>query len=103
MRGHRTRDLNELMQAKNKVRLKKNVLTNKKDFRKMFNEFMAPRPTDSLRAKTITHNNSSDIGLVAADPLKASHHTLLKKPLQTIGADELTPVKNNTSKRLKEM
>lgn len=44
--GHRTRDFKELSEAKNRLKLKKSVFANKKQFRDLFNDFMAPRPTD---------------------------------------------------------
>lgn len=49
--GHRTRDQEERLMAKNRVKLAMNVFSNKKQFRAMFNDFMAPRFTDDLPTK----------------------------------------------------
>lgn len=46
--GHRIRDLEEQLIAKNRVKLRQNVFSTKRQFRDMFNDFMAPRPTDTL-------------------------------------------------------
>ena len=80
MRGHRSRDVNELVEAKNRVKLKKNVFSNKKDFRDMFNDFMAPRPSDTIRAQTIMANQDLSPSMTM-NASHASSHTLLRKPL----------------------
>lgn len=41
--GHLTRDIDELSLAKNRIKLKKSVFNTKKEFREIFNDFMAPR------------------------------------------------------------
>ena len=46
MHGHRSRDVEEIREAKHRVSLKKSVFSTKKEFRKIFNDFMAPRSTD---------------------------------------------------------
>ena len=46
MHGHKSRDADEIREAKNRVRLKKSIFSTKKQFRQIFNDFMAPRLTD---------------------------------------------------------
>lgn len=41
--GHLSRDIDELSLAKNRIKLKKSVFNTKKEFREIFNDFMAPR------------------------------------------------------------
>ena len=46
MHGHQSRDAEEIREAKHRVQLKKSVFSTKKQFRQIFNDFMAPRMTD---------------------------------------------------------
>ena len=46
MLGHLDRNVNEMRATKNRVKLSKSVFNNKKEFRSIFNDFMAPRKTD---------------------------------------------------------
>ena len=46
MLGHLDRNVNEMRETKNRVKLSKSVFNNKKEFRSIFNDFMAPRKTD---------------------------------------------------------
>ena len=47
-RGYR--DLDQIREAKNRVKLNKSVFSNKKQFREIFNDFMAPRQNDTSKA-----------------------------------------------------
>ena len=47
-RGYR--DLEQIREAKNRVKLNKSVFSNKKQFREIFNDFMAPRQNDTSKA-----------------------------------------------------
>ena len=47
-RGYR--DVEQIREAKNRVKLNKSVFSNKKQFREIFNDFMAPRQNDTSKA-----------------------------------------------------
>ena len=47
-RGYR--DLEQIREAKNRVKLNKSVFSNKKQFREIFNDFMAPRQNETSKA-----------------------------------------------------
>ena len=44
--GHKNREIEKIREAKNRVKLKKSVFSTKKEFKSIFNDFMAPRHTD---------------------------------------------------------
>ena len=48
MLGHLDRNEHEMRETKNRVKLSKSVFSNKKQFKSLFNEFMAPRLTDGF-------------------------------------------------------
>ena len=59
MHGHRSRDVEEIREAKHRVSLKKSVFSTKKEFRKIFNDFMAPRSTDEQQSQKLLRRQAS--------------------------------------------
>ena len=70
--GHLSRDIDELSLAKNRIKLKKSVFNTKKEFREIFNDFMAPRQHEreygSGSALTLHKNaiNSKNVDLMSS-------------------------------------
>ena len=72
MVGHLDRNVNEMRETKNRVKLSKSVFNNKKEFRSIFNDFMAPRKTDRFATEkskefcmtnlSFRKNTNDDIG-----------------------------------------
>ena len=56
--GHKNREIEEIREAKNRVKLKKSVFSTKKEFKSIFNDFMAPRHTDLNKKKTLLMEQS---------------------------------------------
>ena len=76
MHGHQNRDAQEIKEAKNRVRLKKSVFSTKKQFRQMFNDFMAPRMTDEKPSE----NNNKMLRRLASSPRLSTLSNVHVKP-----------------------
>ena len=77
MLGHRNRDNEEIREAKNRVRLKKSIFSTKKEFRQIFNDFMAPRSTDNGSSTKMLRRQASMKG---SSPEASNFSNLHLKP-----------------------